>query len=341
MKIRLISLSVLALFVFASCSSNSTQSATSVTYSGVWNPTSSGTTDFLEVGQFVNSSFGFVAGTNGTTLSSSDSGTKWSLQSPAPVFSGSNAGTIYGLSFFNSTTGIAVGDQRDISLTTDGGVTWNAMDEGSVPQTDLIRSVYFTSRNNGFVGTTDAYGAASGSICTSTDGGQTWNLSFSTNGGIYNIDFNIPGSNGNNGVAQGRFGVSYWTANGGTSWNAGTTDQLNSIILRSTFTSATTGFAVANAITDNVHGNILQTNDGGHTWKTVYSVAEGLTGIANNGNGTITAVGFAGTVVESTDNGTTWTSSTVGTNRWADVCYASQHRAVLFGDNGSIETRDK
>jgi len=337
MKLRPISLAILALFAFASCK-QSTQTNT-VTYSGIWNPISSPTIKFLEVGQFVNSSNGFVSGANGTFLTTADSGSTWIQRSPAPVLYGGV--TIYGISFFDAMTGFAAGDQREISLTTDGGNTWNPMNTDNVPQSDLIRSLYFTSRNSGLVGTSDAYGAASGSICGSIDGGQTWNLVTSTAGGIYDINFNIPGSNGMKGVAVGRFGVSYWTVDGGGTWNAGTSDVPSSLIARTTFISATTGFAVSTAINDNVHGNILQTNDGGHTWKTVYSVPQGLTGIANNGYGTITAAGFGGVVIESTDVGTTWTQSNVGTNRWVDVRYANQHRAVLFGENGNITARDK
>jgi photosystem II stability/assembly factor-like uncharacterized protein len=144
-----------------------------------------------------------------------------------------------------------------------------------------------------------------------------------------------------NGVALGRYGVSYWTADRGYTWNAGSTDQPNSLISRSTFISATTGFAVASLLADNVHGYILRTDDAGHTWHTVQSYPLGLDGIASNGSGVITAVGFGGIVVESTDGGATWSQSNAGTSRWSDIQYASQGRAVLFGVNGKIVTRDR
>jgi len=308
-----------------------------VTQPGPWNPVTTSTTDNLVIGQFVNSTTGFVSGANGTFLATSDAGSTWSLRSPAPVLYGGV--TIYGISFFDASIGFAVGDQREISETTDGGMTWNQMDASNVPQSDLIRSVYFTDRKYGFVGTTDAYAAPSGTICSTTDGGQTWNPIFSTNGGIYNIDFNIPGSNGANGVAQGRFGVNYWTTDRGTTWHPGSTDQANSLIARSTFISATTGFAVAQNLS-NSNGYILRTDDGGHTWHTVKTISLGLSGIANNGAGVITAVGFGGVIVESTDGGATWGQSFAGTNRWTDIRYVSQHRAVLFGVNGDIDVRD-
>jgi photosystem II stability/assembly factor-like uncharacterized protein len=341
MKLRPISLAILALFAFASCRNNSTQPPP-VTFSGTWNPSSSGTSEYLVVGQFVNSAVGFAAGSNGVMLKTPDSGSTWNMRSPAPVVTTSaGPGVVYGISFFDAANGFAVGDQRAINQTTDGGMHWTPMDNSLVPTSDLIRSVHFINRNNGFIGTSDAYGAQSGTICRSEDGGQTWKPVFTTDGGIYNIDFNIPGSNGMNGIAQGRWGVNYWTNDGGVTWNPGTTDQPNSLVTRSTFTSATTGFAVGYPLTDTTHGFILRTDDGGHNWHTMKSISPCLDGISCNGNGTITAAGFGGIVLESTDGGATWTQSNVGTSRWIDVRYANEHRAVLFGMSGNIATRDK
>ncbi len=343
MKLRLLSVAVLALFVFASCRQNPS-SPTQPTYSGDWTINSTGTTQTLVIGQFLNATTGFAAGENGVFMNSLDTGNTWSLKSSAPVVATSaGPGVVYGLSFLSATTGFAVGDQRVIVQTTDAGMTWNPMNTYNVPQTDLIRSVYFTNNNTGFIGTTDAFAAMSGSICGTNDGGQTWSPIFYTSGGIYNIDFNIPGSNGMTGVAQGRYGVNYWTVDGGGTWNAGTTDQPNFLIARSTFTTAITGFAVATPDDENdvTHGFILRTDDAGHTWKTVKILSLPMDGISNNGNGTITAVGYAGIIVESTDGGTTWAESTVGSNRWLDIIYPSAHRAVLFGENGTIATRNK
>ncbi|HET6401492.1 MAG TPA: hypothetical protein VFH95_08850 [Candidatus Kapabacteria bacterium] len=337
MSKHLISLAIFAL-AFASCRNNSTGPTN--TNSGDWTVSSSGTSSSLVVGEFINSTTGFVSGTNGTFLATTDAGNTWSMRSPAPVFSGSVTGTIYGISFLDATTGFAAGDQRDISKTIDGGMTWQPMDASNVPQSDLIRSIYFTNRTTGFVGTSDAYGNASGSICQTKDGGQTWNPILTTNGGIYNINF-IPGTNGQDGVALGRFGVAYWTNDGGTTWTAGTSDQPNALIVRSTFLSAAQGYAVAQDISGSAHGYILRTIDAGRTWSTVYTSSPALDGIDNDGNQTITAAGYSGLVVESTDAGGTWNSTTAGSGRWIDVRYATQHRAVLFGDNGAIDVRDK
>ena len=303
----------------------------------VWTPVNTGTTQSLVVGQFVNGANGFVSGVGGVFLGSNDSGATWQLKGTAPTLYGGN--TIYGVYFFNATTGFSAGDQRVISRTTDGGNTWQQMDASNLPQTDLIRSLTFTNQQTGFVGTSDAYAAPSGTICESNDGGQTWNPIFTTHGGIYEIDFNSA-TNNMTGVAMGRFGVDYWTTDGGSTWHPGSTGLPNALISRSTWTSATVGFAVASDL-NSTNGYVLKTTDAGHTWSVVQTVTSGLHGIASNGAGTITAVGENGIVVESMDAGATWSQSTAGSVQWNDVRYAGQHRAVLFGVNGAIDMREK
>jgi photosystem II stability/assembly factor-like uncharacterized protein len=92
---------------------------------------------------------------------------------------------------------------------------------------------------------------------------------------------------------------------------------------------------------DQTHGAILRTDDNGHTWRTIQLAPYGLSGIATNGNGVVTACGESGAVIESTDGGTTWNTSKIGTSRWIDVTYAGTDRTVLIGVNGRIATRDK
>ncbi|GEM_PF-1720082 len=307
-----------------------------------WTPVSAVTSDNLVIGQFVGSKIGFVGGEYGVVLATNDSGATWSVRGSAPIFTGSLTGNIYGLTFFDAQNGIVAGDQHDISVTADGGFTWQTIDASSLPQSDLIRSMCFTSGTTGFIGTSDYLAGPSGSICQTNDGGQTWNPIFYTNGGIYNIGFNSF-TNNRSGVATGRDGVVYWTTDSGTSWHTGSSDEPNSVIYKTTFTSATTGFAVASApLTGTpMTGYLLSTSDGGHSWTTIKTIAGGLIGIAANGAGTITAVGSGGTIVESTDGGTTWSQSIAGSNDWRCVLYLTPHRALLFGANGAIDVRER
>src|SRR5690348_10561663 len=116
----------------ASCRSNTT-APTNPSTSGSWTLGTAGTSDNLVIGQFVDGRAGFAAGSNGVFLASNDSGNSWGLRAPAPAFNSSNGpGSIYGLSFFDANHGIAVGDQRDISETFDGGNSWHAIDASSI-----------------------------------------------------------------------------------------------------------------------------------------------------------------------------------------------------------------
>jgi photosystem II stability/assembly factor-like uncharacterized protein len=302
--------------------------------SSTWINRSTGTSNDLVIGAFRGNT-GYVAGGHGTVLATNDAGNTWQMVSSVPIFEPSSGpGTVYGLSFSNASTLFAAGDQRVVTGSSDGAMNWNMMNTAAVRFGDVIRSLAFVSPTNGFIGTSDAYAAPSGTICATTDGGQSWEPVFNTNGGIYNIDFN-----GANGVATGRFGVNYWTNDYGATWHPGSSDVPNAMLYRTTFTSATTGFAVATMSA--TEGAILQTTDAGHTWTTIKSVPAGLQGIASNGNGTITAVGFNGAIVESTDGGATWMQSNAGTNHWLDIRYVNASRAVIVGANGQIFTRDK
>ncbi|HEY3874360.1 MAG TPA: hypothetical protein VGM92_02705 [Candidatus Kapabacteria bacterium] len=315
--------------------------------SNVWIYRSSGTTDPLITSQFVNSSVGFVGGGflfgsagTGIILGTSDAGTTWQIDNSTIATTGTGGNDVYGLAFLDPQNGFAVGDGENVYHTVDGGITWSPTASNS---SDLLRSIWFQDANNGFVGTSDPEDQGSGvshdgHILVTHDGGDTWSMGYASSaGGIYRIQF----INSSNGIALGYWGSALWTSDGGTSWNLGSTDQSQSrtIIVGSTFTTATTGFCVC--YIDQTHGAILRTDDAGHSWHTIQNVSAGLSGIATNGNGIITACGEAGMIVESTDGGTTWKTSTLGTQRWISLQYPTSDRTVVVGVNGRIATRDK
>jgi len=295
------------------------------------------TTNDLVTCQFSNSNNGFIGGENGVILKTNDGGNTWITESSAPVVSTSSGpGVVYGIFLADATDLFAVGEQRVVDRSNDGGGSWSQMNTSNVPTTDLIRSVCFLNPTTGFVGTTDAYAAPSGSICNTVDGGNTWNLEYTcTTGGVYHIQF----ISATNGIATGRYGTALWTSDGGTTWNPGTTDQPNANLYRTAFINATTGFATG--YIDVTHGVILHTTDAGHSWQTIRSVFYGAQGIATDGDSVITVNGEGGNVSESKDGGATWSDYQVGTNRWIDIQYPSKDRAVMIGIAGQIVTRDR
>jgi photosystem II stability/assembly factor-like uncharacterized protein len=303
----------------------------------VWILRNSGTSENLVSGVF-SGSLGYLGGSNGVMVRTNDAGDNWQLKASAPIFNSSfGPGAVYGLALTGLiNTLFAAGDQRVIVRSSDGANSWASINTGAIPGTDLIRSIYFVDSVIGFVGTSEAFAAHSGSIGKTTDGGQTWVTTNTTLGGIYSLYFN-----GANGVALGRYGVCYWTDDRGNTWNTGSSDRPDAIIFQATFTGTTTGFAAASEITSSATGYILKTTDGGHTWSTIMTVPYGLQGLASNGNGKITAVGLGGHVVESIDGGVSWNISAVGSNRWRYANYVTPTRLVIAGANGQIATRDK
>lgn len=87
---------------------------------------------------FLNTSDGFVCGSNGKIYKTNDGGNTWTLSN-----SGVSSVTLNSISFLNSIAGIAVGDNGSIFATTDGGSTWNSLSSGT--SYDLLDVKYFST----------------------------------------------------------------------------------------------------------------------------------------------------------------------------------------------------
>ncbi len=307
--------------------------------SASWTYRQSGTTSGLVISQFASSNVGTVGGNNGTVLRTTDMGTTWSAMSTVPSYS-----TVYGIWFFDAKNGFANGDGSYIYKTTDGGNTWSSI---SFPSSIWQRSICFVDRMTGFIGTADPYSSPAGSdgeIWRTTDGGYTWQqVATNSTGGIYNIQF----SSSTTGIATGKFGAAFYTTDAGLTWNQSTTDQPLGFYTHTAFINATTGFAPAGTLSNNsigidsLGGYLAKTTDGGRSWTTVKTTPYALSGIATNGMGVITAAGWGGNLLESTDNGATWNHTKLGDDRWIDVSYANATRSIMIGTYGHIVTRDR
>ncbi|MEP6636962.1 MAG: YCF48-related protein [Acidobacteriota bacterium] len=109
---------------------------------------------------FVNDRRGWIVGTGGTILNTTDSGENWSKQT-----SGVPA-TLYHVDFRNEKKGLAVGERGAILLTGDGGESWTPIVVTGVRSTLL--SVEFVSEDEAW-----AVGRG-GTILRTGDGGSTW-----------------------------------------------------------------------------------------------------------------------------------------------------------------------
>ncbi|MFA5403514.1 MAG: YCF48-related protein [Ignavibacteria bacterium] len=190
---------------------------------------------------FVNPNTGWAVGMssstyNGIIYKTTNGGTNWIQQSVAQT------GRFYKCFFLNELTGW-VGGVNSFAKTTDGGAYWDTINFALV-----TNGLYFTDRLTGFMAEN------SSKIYKTTDGGYTWNVSFTGNGTISSICF----VSSMIGWACGVQGKIFKTSDAGTSWaiqNSPTTNQLNSIF----FVSPLIGYA------SGANGVILKTTNGGES----------------------------------------------------------------------------
>jgi polyhydroxybutyrate depolymerase len=218
---------------------------------------------------------GTAVGNAGTVLRTKDGGENWVIQPLATGYS------LSAVSFTDSTTGTAVGFYGTIHRTTDAGNTWLNQTSGT---TNWLYGVSFKDVNHGW-----AVGA-SGTILYTTNGGSNWIQQTSgTNQTLYGVSF----TNLIDGVIVGASGTILQTTDAGNTWISqvsGTTNHLygisfvdnnwaavggwgtiirNGIIQESETTNRLNGVGLADANNVNVvglFGTVLNTSDGGSTW---------------------------------------------------------------------------
>lgn len=325
---------VVAAFAFSACRHMTEPQDTG------WQYRNASTTSNLVISQFLDSKTGFVGGDGGAVLKTVDGGEHWNVIAHLAV-SSESGNFVYGVHFADEMNGFATGDGYNIWRTVNGGSSWQQIPLNTNGQN--FRCLTFASPMVGLAGTADAYSnppGMNGELWRTVDGGTTWQMVKSiSNGSFYNIQF----TSATNGIATGKFGAAYYTVDGGLTWGAATTDVPFYQITHTTFLNATTAFASAMLI--NYTGAppdsscILRSDDAGHSWHTIYRTSYGVQGISSNGS-TITAAGYAGSVLESKDGGATWSHSSLGDDRWLDVAYPDAHHTVMIGEKGHVVTRD-
>ncbi len=263
-----------------------------------WSPVDSRTTSDLRGVCLLDSGVGYAVGDAGTIQKTTDAGLTWSA-----LVSGTTR-ALYDVYFFNDTEGVAVGDSGLILRTTDGGGVWQALTSGV---RDSLRSVSFNGANG-------ICGGLSQDILYSSDSGATWHVSQKNffGGGFFGAHMLSPTLGfvaGQNSIFQPMVGT---TVDGGVHWsfhpfyfdgNEGSCDDVF-------FFDGTTG--VTSGVLFDGTGAIARTANGGTDWdSTLFS--QGMQGIDFPKPQTGFAVGFAGTILRSTDLGNTWSPQTSGT----------------------------
>jgi len=162
-----------------------------------WQMLNSGTSSTLNSVFFINMNTGYVCGTAGTIIKTTNGGLNWIL------LNSTVAVTLKDILFADELTGYCSGDMGIIK-TTNSGLSWN--------------NVFVTQSNKlAFAEGTIIVGTQNSGIHRSSDGGQTWNSIYMTSTQVNGIYFN----NSNTGQAMGNNGLQVRTTNGGVNWLIG------------------------------------------------------------------------------------------------------------------------
>ena len=205
--------------------------------------------------------------------------------------------------------------------TVNGGVTWKRLHTGTGSRRNLT-GMRFTSPNNGWV-------SGGGEIIHTSDGGAHWASQFSIRPTVIGLTF----ADSQNGWAT--CGAVYHTTDGGADW-----------VRQATASFATWGFALTPS--DAVVGfgmvynpSLSHTSDGGVTWQSSISAADGYFGtlnalqFCNTINGW--AVGSAGEILKTADGGVTWSPQVSGTTQdLNDAHFLNASDGWIVGDQGVI-----
>lgn len=206
---------------------------------------------------FINSTTGWVLGSNGQIFKTTMGGDNWIQQT-----SGTTT-TLNSIYFSNDNNGVAVGANGVIVRTTNGGTDWQAVSSGV---SNNLTDVFFLNANTGW---------AVGSqyvVLKTTDGGATWSTVSIDNGASTSDSYNdvqftdintgyVAGSSSTNSTSFVRKSI-----DGGTNWVTSTTTSIG-VIRRLSFISNNTGWTGGRSSNPFVTLPYLsKTTNGGTDW---------------------------------------------------------------------------
>ncbi len=197
----------------------------------------------------------YAAGYGGTFMKTTDGGANWFVNKIVNGLSSTGANEIiYDAFFTDMNTGFVGGGSGGVWGTTDGGLTWDSLQNFSTSAT--VYDIYFVNDTLGF-----AAGTSSMLIQKTTDGGATWTGINPPSGTYYTVfawdaDNIITGSTSGN-VRK--------TTDGGTTWTTIYVGQ-SSTLYGLKFTDTMNGWVSGTG------DNPAYTTDGGDTWTLAASV---------------------------------------------------------------------
>ncbi|MDI6804091.1 MAG: M20/M25/M40 family metallo-hydrolase [Bacteroidota bacterium] len=268
---------------------------------------------------FVDENTGWLVGTNGMIVKTTDGGESWFSQ-----ISGTGL-HLFGVDFINSQIGWVVGNSGLILKTTNGGERWISQTSG---QAVALYDVNFVNDQLGLIV------GASGRIFRTTNGGTNWSSIFSgTTQTLRELQFvDIL-----NAWTVGSSGTILRTTDGGISWSsqlppAGITTYLRAV----SFINNQDGWIVGDGLV------ILKTTNGGVNWVQQYAplgVENTLRGVSFINSQTGWVVDYAGIIIKTTNGGDSWAVqySHLGWNaKLTNVKATSNNLVTVCGVSGNL-----
>jgi len=316
-------LTVFFLLLTAHCSLLTASAAT-------WTRHTSGTMAWLHAVYFLDQNRGWVAGSGGTLLDTSDGGQTWRKLLPLTK---DNLRDVY---FADEKTGWLVAERDVLKLKTndeprtyllkteDGGFSWRRVYlNGSDVNARLVRAVFADAERGWVFGET-------GIVFATRDGGAHWIRQPSPTkhlllGGAF-VDYA-------HGWLVGAGATILQTSDGGMTWQSGIVrDGAGARFTATSFVGNRLGWAVATA------GRVFATTDGGRTWFEQRSnVNDDLLDVKFIDASEGWAVGAQGILVHTRDGGLHWLAESSGTSHALERLFVvDQDHGWAVGFGGTI-----
>jgi len=314
---------LLLLLLSAFCFLSSASAAT-------WTRQPSGTMAFLHSVYFLDQNRGWVAGSSGTLLQTTDGGETWKKLLPL------TRDTLLDVYFADENIGWLVAERDLLKLKTndeprsyllkteDGGFSWRRIFLNNKDVNVRLVRLVFTDGQHGWV-----FGET-GVVFATRDGGAHWLRQPSPTkhlllGGAFALD--------GHGLLVGAGATIVQTSNAGVTWETGfVRDAENARFTSASFAGSNFGWAVGNA------GQIFATRDAGRTWFAQRSNVEtDLQDVKFISASEGWAVGVNGLVLHTTDGGNHWQAESSSTSHVLHrIFFVDRDHGWIVGFGGTI-----
>lgn len=260
----------------------------------------------------------FTVGTNGTIISSVNSGVNWVVRQTGLDVN------YKATQFRTATLGYIVGDRGLFLVTTNGGTT---LTNRSRPVSGAFHDLAFTTNAFGYIA------GDNGIALRTANSGANWtSLNPPAENAIYGLHF----FNNTSGYAVGENGFMAKTADSGVIWEklsvGGTSERLRDLVFFNTLTGLVIG----------QNGFLARTEDGSQWQKVTVPTTEDLFDLDTLDLNSAIVVGNNGTILKTVDRGVSWSKiNLTETKNLAAVEFLDESIGFIAGEKGlMMMTRD-